>query len=359
VIPDFNNNTIDTLAKRAAYKCSNPDCKVNTIGPNSDPERSTKIGEAAHIYGARIGSKRYYPNMTDSARAEITNSIWLCRNCHKLIDTDEQKYSANILFAWREEHEKFIASTLGNNTDRIAYKEQISNLTDFDDYPPIIKRIIFDKPKGWEYRLTAELMRFLNEPLFRKLNDLKGGLYLKSLENIDSDKAFNWIQDRITELTRIASPAVGLLDLLTKSWGKPGEPGDVKEIHHATKLIKDYLEHAISFEERIYFVNVPEEYKKFIYLLKNLIGSQVEKLSNIPSDLEEIVNLVKNPQEENQSPKIVKKEIVFELPENWVEEFSDELNKLRRNQNYNAKDSTGCLTSVLVTIAVVILLSLI
>ncbi|QSW88265.1 MULTISPECIES: hypothetical protein [Flavobacterium] len=43
--PDFNKTTIDTLAKRAGYKCSNPDCRVNTIGPNSDPEKSTKIGE--------------------------------------------------------------------------------------------------------------------------------------------------------------------------------------------------------------------------------------------------------------------------------------------------------------------------
>ena len=117
MVPDFNKKTIDILAKRAAYKCSNPDCRVNTIGPNSDPEKATTIGEAAHIFGAREGSKRYDLSMTDSFRAEITNAIWLCRNCHKLIDTDEQKYSTNILFAWRAKHEEFIASDLGSITD--------------------------------------------------------------------------------------------------------------------------------------------------------------------------------------------------------------------------------------------------
>jgi len=282
VIPDFSKNTIETIAKRAAYKCTNPDCRVNTIGPNSDPEKSTTIGEAAHIFGARIGSMRYNPIMTDLARAEITNAIWLCRNCHKLIDTDEQKYSANVLFVWREKHEEFIASILGNSTDRIVYEEQISNLSEFDNYPPIIKRIIIDKPDGWEYRLTAELMRFLNEPSFRKIKALKNGLYLKNLETVDSDKAFNWVQNRLTELTRMIPPAVGLLDQLTNSWGKPGEPGDVKEIHHITKLIRDYLEHIITFEEKLHFVNIPEEYQRLVDLLKNLIGSQVVKLSNIP-----------------------------------------------------------------------------
>lgn len=356
--PDFNKTTIDTLAKRAGYKCSNPDCRVNTIGPNSDPEKSTKIGEAAHIYGARVGSKRFNIKMNDSSRAEITNSIWLCRNCHKLIDTDEIKYSANILFAWREQHEEFISSTLGNNTDQILYKEQNSILKDFDEYTPLIKRIIIDKPDGWEYRLTAELMRFLNEPLFRKLNDLKNGLYLKPLENINAEQAFNWIQERITELTRISSPAVGLLDSLTKSWGKPGEPGDLKEIHHVAKLIKEYLEHVIAFEERIRFVNVPSEYQRAVYLLQNLIGSQVEKLSIIPLELDNIILIIQNPPKENQTPIVINKEITFEITDAWQKEFNKEINKLSRyspNQK-DTKQSSGCFITLIILIAFIIYL---
>ncbi|MCC9065877.1 hypothetical protein [Flavobacterium piscisymbiosum] len=353
--PDFSKNTIDTLAKRAAYKCSNPDCRVLTIGPNSNPEKSTKIGEAAHIYGARIGSKRYIHKMTDLARAEITNSIWLCRNCHKLIDTDEHKYSANILFAWREKHEGYIASSLGNSTDLILYEEQNSTLIDFNNYSPIIKRIIIDKPDGWEFRLTAELMRFLNDPLFRKLKDLKKGLYLKPLENIDADQAFNWIQERLVELTKISTPAVGLLDSLTKSWGRPGETGDLKEIHHVTKLIKEYLEHVIAFEERILFVNVPKEYEKAVHLLQNLIGSQAEKLSIIPLELDAIVSIIQNPQKENNIPPIIKKEIIFEIPDSWQKEFNNEITKLRRNSNFtNTKSSTGCLVALIMIIAFII-----
>ncbi len=280
--------------------------------------------------------------MTDLTRAEITNSIWLCRNCHKLIDTDEQKYSANTLFLWREKHEEYIASTLGNNNDLTIQEEQISDLSEFKDYPPIIKRIIIDKPDGWEYRLTAELMRFLNEPLFRRLNDLKNGLYLKDAKYIESEKVLEWIQEQLAESSRIIKSAEGLLNSLTKSWGKLGEPGDIKEIHHTTILIKNYLEHAISFEEKVNFVNAPDKYQKIISLLKNLIGSQVEKFSAIPNDLDEFVLLAEKYPNETDSPIVIEKEIVFELPENWQKEFNKELYKLEKGSS-SSTNKIGCL----------------
>ncbi len=355
MIPDFNKKTADILAQRAAYKCSNPDCRVNTIGPNSDADKSIKIGEAAHIYGARIGSKRFNPDMTDTTRAEITNSIWLCRNCHKLIDTDETKYSAEILFKWRENHEKFIASTLGNNTDRIVIESQLSTLSEFKNYPPIIKRIVLDKPNGWEWRLTAELMKYYNSPLFRKLNDLKEGLYLKNPTTIEADYAFKWIQDRLNEMSRIVSPAGNLLDRLSKSWGEPGKPGDIKEIHHVTKLFKEYLEHIISFEEKIRFVNIPDKYQNLLFLFQDLIGSQVMKLASLPEDLDEIVTIANSMDNETNEHRVIRKEFVFELPKDWEKKFNKELRKLGEKSGNN---STGCWTILIIITALIIMFSL-
>jgi len=248
---------------------------------------------------------------------------------------------------------------LGNTTDRIIYEEELSTLTNFKDYPPIIRRIIIDKPYAWEYRLTAELMRFLNDPLYRKLNDLKARLYLKSSENIHADNFTNWIQDRISDMTRIVDPAAGLLNQLTKSWGKPGEPGDVNEIHHVCILIKEYLLHVIAFEERIHFANVPEKYEKLTSLFENLIGSQVEKFSCIPSDLDDIVSLSEK-REKNESFKPIERELVFELPENWQKEFNDELRKVSIiNAAPEVKKSSGCFQALLIIIIIIILFSLI
>lgn len=358
--PDFNKTTVDTIAKRASYKCSNPDCRINTIGPSSNPNKSTKIGEAAHIYGARAGSKRYKEAMSDTIRSQITNAIWLCRNCHKLIDTDESRYSSNLLFGWRQEHDEFVLSTLGNRTDSIIFQEQQSILSQLKGYPPIIKRIIIDKPEGWEFSLTAQLMRHLNIPKFRQLSDLKNGLYLKSVEAVPNGQSFNWIQDRLTDLGKVVPPVVGLLNRLTKSWGKPGEPGNLNEILHVTNLFKDYLDHIIEFEEKLKFVNLPSEYEKALSLLSNQIGSQIEKLSSIPDDLDDIlIQLESTPDED--APTEIRSEFIFELSPKFEKDFTKELKRLSslENTDYDQFSNSGCMTVIVLLITFSVLTAMI
>jgi hypothetical protein len=356
--PKFNKKTIDTLAKRAAYKCSNPDCRVSTVGPNTDSQKSTIIGEAAHIFGALPNSKRYCPKMTDTSRAEITNSIWLCRNCHKLIDTDEQKYTSDILFAWREQHERYIQSELGSATDRIHFEEQTSKLSLFENYPPLIRRIVIDKPDGWEYRLTAELMRHLNRPLSRKIEDLRDGLYVKPQFHIVSEDVIKWIKMRLAEDSNMTSTIASLIDRLNESWGPPGEPGNLEEIYHITCLIRDYLEQIVRYEEQIYFTKVPEEYEKVIDLLKNNLGSQAEKLSEIPDFLDEVVSLIgANNGSTNESPNVIKKTINFDLPKEWNKQFNRELRRATGHQSKETR-KIGCLVLFILFLILLILKSI-
>jgi hypothetical protein len=88
----FKQAVITTLAKRAANRCSNPDCGAITSGPSMKRSGTVNVGEAAHIFGAHPGSARYDPAMTSVERADLTNAIWLCNNCHKLIDDDPLRY---------------------------------------------------------------------------------------------------------------------------------------------------------------------------------------------------------------------------------------------------------------------------
>jgi hypothetical protein len=67
---------------------------------------------AAHICTAAPGGKRYDPNMTPEQRSAIENSIWLCQTCAKLIDSDEKKYTPELLKKWKTEHEDSISKEL-------------------------------------------------------------------------------------------------------------------------------------------------------------------------------------------------------------------------------------------------------
>jgi len=103
---DFSTTTIDILAKRVTCCCSNPNCKKPTAGPNTNKNKYTNVGVAAHIKAASPGGSRYDLNMTSEERSDITNGIWLCQTCSKLIDADANTYTVELLYTWKELSEK-------------------------------------------------------------------------------------------------------------------------------------------------------------------------------------------------------------------------------------------------------------
>lgn len=85
-----------------AYKCSNPQCRVPTIGPKDGTNGTVSIGEAAHICAASPGGKRYDNSMSPEQRSSYENGIWLCRNCAAMIDRDEDYYTVDMLHMWKQ-----------------------------------------------------------------------------------------------------------------------------------------------------------------------------------------------------------------------------------------------------------------
>lgn len=98
---DFPEKTKRTLAQRVGFRCSNPICRRLTVGPTDDVRRALNIGVAAHITAASPGGPRYDPSISPQERASIRNGIWLCQNCAKLVDTEERRFTVNVLLEWK------------------------------------------------------------------------------------------------------------------------------------------------------------------------------------------------------------------------------------------------------------------
>jgi len=115
---DFPAPTIEQLARRVGFCCSNPGCQRPTSGPRDDPEKSINIGVAAHITAASKGGPRYDENLTPAERQSITNGIWLCQVCAKLVDNDPSRYTVEVIRDWKEAAEALARGRLEQATPR-------------------------------------------------------------------------------------------------------------------------------------------------------------------------------------------------------------------------------------------------
>jgi hypothetical protein len=99
---DFSKATVDLLAKRAGYLCSNPDCGILTVGAAPSEDKSMIVGVAAHITAAAPGGPRYDPALTSEERRRHSNGIWLCEIHGKAVDTDADHFTVEMLRKWKQ-----------------------------------------------------------------------------------------------------------------------------------------------------------------------------------------------------------------------------------------------------------------
>ena len=112
---EFAKDTIRKAAGRVGYRCSFPGCPNSTIGASMEKANKTSVtGVAAHICAAAEGGPRYDKNMSAEERRSVENCIWLCQTHSKLIDTDVQTYTAEVLRQWKADAEVGASKALAN-----------------------------------------------------------------------------------------------------------------------------------------------------------------------------------------------------------------------------------------------------
>ena len=121
---DFTEEVKRTLAARVSYRCSNPDCRAQTTGPQDDPGKAVNVGVAAHITAAAAGGPRYTPALSPEERRHFDNGIWLCQTCAKLVDSDVLRFQETLLRAWKTVAEDRARNSLGKTAPERAVGER-------------------------------------------------------------------------------------------------------------------------------------------------------------------------------------------------------------------------------------------
>lgn len=109
----FPQKVAEKLAYNSAYICNYPKCNTLTVGPTaSNKHLAKKIGEAAHMEGEASNSARH-SSANQAMVQDISNGIWLCANCHTMIDKNNGiDFPLSELKMWKAEHETLIADLL-------------------------------------------------------------------------------------------------------------------------------------------------------------------------------------------------------------------------------------------------------
>jgi hypothetical protein len=110
----FSPGVKQILAHRAGYRCSKPSCRAFTAGPSDEePTALANVGVASHITAAAAGGPRFDRGIGSEARKSVANGIWLCQTHAKEIDDDVQRFTPEILRAWKEAAEGEARAMLG------------------------------------------------------------------------------------------------------------------------------------------------------------------------------------------------------------------------------------------------------
>lgn len=158
---DFPQYVVDVLAKRVGMRCSNPACRQPTSGPRSDSSKVVSIGVASHITAASFGGPRFDSSLTPEQRGSVTNGIWLCQNCAKLVDNDIELYKVKVLLDWKNLAETSALSDLNGD---INFQVQSSPVIDIAKVSFSWKRLLITSDLH-KYKIETIVHNVGNKPL--------------------------------------------------------------------------------------------------------------------------------------------------------------------------------------------------
>lgn len=302
----FTEKTKDILAKRAALLCSSPYCDAQTVGPHEDDDRVLSVGEAAHIRGVNPGSARYDESMTPEERRVITNGIWLCRKCAKIIDSERNTYTVDLLYEWKRLHEDSIRREIGAKPGEDEYRKSIEKHFNNESQPAV--QIALDRPNSWQHFLVIELLRNRLNKFESSLDELSRGIVLRPHKFLSELNFIDWLKEKVADLEAI----VGCLMVSsTESLNASQNSDDAIEVLSLVNHISQAFNAILEWETDLKFSIFPDIVESYKDEMSGWASHFIKEIKRVP---EEISKIYDNEVVEGKYHV----DLVFEPPENMV-----------------------------------------
>ena len=184
-------------------------------------------------------------------------------------------------------------------------------------------QIALERPRRWEYLLTAELLRSKVAQSRTKFDNWQRGMIHAAPIAVSGKELTEWIgvalEDVKSQLEQLTPVIKGELP---SSWGPPGEPGDPVRIKNVVDKIISFPDNLVRLLIELQFRIPPEPFRKSkeiqIKMLTDLIKEHFAQFEHLAEEIEKPAQGIK---------KIV---LSFQIPNETVQAFKAESSKLSR-----------------------------
>lgn len=115
---------------KAAGLCSMPSCRASLFEDPTEADDEALIGENCHIVGEKKDGPRGTDPMELVDRNKYPNLVLLCRNHHKIIDSQITKYTIEKLHKIKRDHEQWVIDNLIVDAKELAIEKRYSEIVD-------------------------------------------------------------------------------------------------------------------------------------------------------------------------------------------------------------------------------------
>jgi len=165
---------------------------------------------------------------------------------------------------------------------------------EFENETEYAQHLIFDHPYGWEYLLTAELLKSKLLPIKRRFADLQRGLVYRRTAPIQEGAEFiYWMRSKCDDLANLAQMAAKIIiEEIPASWGLPGVAGEPLEIRHAVDALTSVCNELVEWEADTRYVIAPSPFQS---LKEKMQGWTSQFLDEVDSSSDKLTEIFKQP----------------------------------------------------------------
>jgi hypothetical protein len=147
------------------------------------------------------------------------------------------------------------------------------------------QRLARERPKYWEYLLTAELLKTKLGETRRQFERQRKGLGHVPLRGISLEEFINWVPLKIEDL-RLASEAVGRqLGVIQASWGSPGQAGEAHTIQQAVNDFIHLCNGLVEWEKDLNATTPPEKARGLRNTMRGWTEVVLREIERLPQEL--------------------------------------------------------------------------